>query len=90
MLFRTIDNFTDGIATSIKSIDLNAATYQDAARLKYRLNDYIDELGEYEGGRSLSNTEVSLSVYFQSGAKFGRPKGAMTEVQSAAIEAGLE
>jgi hypothetical protein len=30
-LFRTIDNFTDGIATSIKSIDLNAATYQDAA-----------------------------------------------------------
>jgi hypothetical protein len=32
-LFRTIDNFTDGVATSIKSIDLNAATYQDAARL---------------------------------------------------------
>ncbi len=27
--FWTIDNFTNGIATSIKSIDLNAATYQD-------------------------------------------------------------
>jgi hypothetical protein len=37
-LFRTIDNFTDGIATSIKSIDLNAATYQDAARLTGSIN----------------------------------------------------
>jgi hypothetical protein len=27
-LFRTIDNFTGGVATSFKSIDLNAATYQ--------------------------------------------------------------
>ena len=33
LAFRTIDNFTNGIATSIKSVDLNAATYQDAARL---------------------------------------------------------
>jgi len=40
--FRTIDSFSNGIATSIKSIDLNAATYQDAARLTYRLNAYID------------------------------------------------
>ncbi len=37
--FQTIDNFTNGIATSIKSIDLNAATYQDAARLTARLNN---------------------------------------------------
>src|SRR4029078_4399389 len=35
--FPVIDNFTDGIATSIKSIDLRAATYQDAARLTHRL-----------------------------------------------------
>jgi hypothetical protein len=39
--FRTIDSFSNGIATSIKSIDLNAATYRDAARLTYRLNTYI-------------------------------------------------
>jgi len=31
--FRTIVSFSNGVATSIKSIDLNAATYQDVARL---------------------------------------------------------
>jgi hypothetical protein len=46
--FRTIDNFTNGIATSIKSIDLNAATYQDATRLTYRLTKYIRDLADYE------------------------------------------
>jgi hypothetical protein len=49
--FPMIDNFTNGIATSIKSIDLNAATYQDAARLANRLNRYIDDLSDYDGGR---------------------------------------
>jgi hypothetical protein len=85
-LFRTIDNFTDGIATSIKSIDLNAATYQDAARLTYRLNEYIDKLGEYKGG-VLSNTEVSLSAISSRVLNLVVPRGAMTEVQGAAIEA---
>lgn len=36
--FPVIDSFVDGIASSIKSIDLNAAFYQDAVRLTYRLN----------------------------------------------------
>jgi hypothetical protein len=85
-LFRTIDNFTDGVATSIKSIDLNAATYQDAARLTYRLNEYVDKLGEYKGG-VLSNTEVSLSAISSRVLNLVVPKGAMTEVQGAAIEA---
>ena len=34
--FPTIDKIPEDIATSIKSIDLNAATYQDDARLTYR------------------------------------------------------
>ena len=85
-LFRTIDNFTDGIATSIKSIDLNAATYQDAARLTYRLNQYIDKLGDYEGG-DLSTQKLSLSDITDRVLNLVVPKGAMTEVQRAAIEA---
>ncbi|HMG79009.1 MAG TPA: hypothetical protein VK591_10010 [Xanthobacteraceae bacterium] len=85
-LFRTIDNFTDGVATSIKSIDLNAATYQDAVRLTYRLNEYIDKLGDYEGG-FLSGTEVSLSAISSRVLNLVVPKGAMTEVQRVAIEA---
>jgi len=39
--FAGIDRWENGVATSIKSIDLNAATYQDGTRLTYRLNDYI-------------------------------------------------
>jgi hypothetical protein len=85
-LFRTIDNFTDGAATSIKSIDLNAATYQDAARLTYRLNEYIDKLGDYEGGRLLTTT-VELPDISDRVLNLVVPKGAMTEVQRAAIEA---
>jgi hypothetical protein len=85
-LFRTIDNFTDGVATSIKSIDLNAATYQDAARLTYRLNDYIDELGDYEGGRLLTTT-VELPDISDRVLNLVVPMGAMTGVQRAAIEA---
>lgn len=88
-LFRTIDNFADGVATSIKSIDLNAATYQDAARLTYRLNKYVDELGDYEGG-SLSNVEVELSDISKRILNLIVPKGAMTEIQRAAIKAAQE
>jgi hypothetical protein len=85
-LFQTIDNFTGGIATSIKSIDLNAATYQDAARLMYRINNYVDELGNYEGGL-LSNTEVKLSAITGRTLNLVVPTGAITEIQRAAVEA---
>ena len=85
-MFRTIDNFTDGIATSIKSIDLNAATYQDAARLTYRLNQYVDDLGDYAGGRLLA-TIVRSSDISERALNLVAPKGAITEVQRAAIEA---
>ena len=84
-LFRTIDNFTGGVATSIKSIDLNAATYQDAARLTYRLNQYVDDLGDYAGGRLLA-TIVRLPDISDRALNLVVPKGAITEVQRAAIE----
>ena len=55
--FRTIDNFTKGIATSIKSIDLNAATYRNATRLVSQLTKYTTDMAEYEGG-SFANKKV--------------------------------
>jgi hypothetical protein len=84
--FKVIDGFADGAATSIKSIDLNAATYQDAARLMYRLNQYIDQLALYEGGRlgtividsaDISSRTLSLAI----------PKGSISAAQSATLEA---
>ena len=84
--FRTIDSFSNGIATSIKSIDLNAATYQDAARLTYRLNAYIDSVATYDGSvlgsiqilpANISGRALSLAI----------PKGSMTAAQRSAIDA---
>lgn len=84
--FKTIDRFENGVATSIKSIDLNAATYQDGARLTYRLNDYIGKLASYTGSQmgyikiesaEIAGRELSIAI----------PKGSMTTVQREAIEA---
>ena len=47
--FPVIDRFANGIATSIKSIDLTAATYQNAARLTARLNNYVDRVAGFTG-----------------------------------------
>ena len=49
--FKTIDKYDDatGEATSIKSIDLDAKTYQTPSKLRYRLNKYLDELDKFDG-----------------------------------------
>ncbi|MCW3842175.1 DUF6531 domain-containing protein [Micromonospora yasonensis] len=41
--FPTIDRFANGTATSIKSVDLGAKTYQSAANLTSRLKGYVDK-----------------------------------------------
>jgi hypothetical protein len=84
--FPTIDKVPDGIATSIKSIDLNAATYQDDARLTYRLNKYVDDVVEFNGA-NLANDEVKLSDIEGRALHLAIPKGSMTEAQRRAIEA---
>jgi hypothetical protein len=84
--FPTIDKIPDGIATSIKSIDLNAATYQDDARLTYRLNKYVDDVVEFNGA-NLANDEVKLSDIAGRALHLAIPKGSMTEAQRRAIEA---
>lgn len=48
--FKTLDKYDDvtGEATSIKSIDLYAKTYQTGSKLRGRLNKYIDELEKFD------------------------------------------
>lgn len=88
-LFRTIDNFAGGVATSFKSIDLNAATYQKTTQLGYRINTYVDTLGNYEGG-SLSGTEVAASDIKDRVLNLIVPKGSLTDEQYATIEAARQ
>ena len=84
--FRGIDRWENGTATSIKSIDLTAATYQDAARLTYRLNDYVDKIALYEGGK-MGTIEVESSAITDRVLSLAIPKASMTAAQRVAIEA---
>ena len=81
-----IDRWENGVATSIKSIDLNAATYQDGTRLTYRLNDYITKVATYEGGK-MGALEINGSDITGRVLSIAIPKGSMTAVQRAAIDA---
>lgn len=45
--FRTIDDFRNGVATSIKSIDLDAKTYKRASALESRLKGYVNKLASF-------------------------------------------
>lgn len=84
--FKGIDAFVDGVATSIKSTDLRAATYQNTTNLMYRLNYYIDKLALYEGNDAgaiiINSSDINQRVL-----SLAIPKGSMTAAQRAAIEA---
>lgn len=84
--FPVVDGWAGGAVTSIKSIDLSAATYQDAARLTYRLNQYMDQLASYEGGK-LGAWQISPSAITGRVLKVAIPKGSVTSAQQGAIQA---
>ena len=48
--FPVIDKFDNGLATSIKSIDLGAPTYQDAGKLASTIKGYINKVSDFDGG----------------------------------------
>jgi hypothetical protein len=85
--FPVIDDFTpSGIATSYKSVDLNAATYQNDLSLQYRLDNYVDIVSEFNGatfaGNIVSPDKIALRVLH-----LIIPKGSMTDAQRIVIEA---
>ena len=45
--FPVIDRFANGIATSIKSIDLNARSYQNATTIRSIISGYIDDVAGF-------------------------------------------
>jgi hypothetical protein len=73
------------VATSIKSIDLNAATYQNAANLTSTLNRYINLLVDYDGS-SLNGIVVPADDITSRILSLAIPKGSMTPIQIIAIE----
>lgn len=60
--YPVIDKIPNGVATSVKSIDLNAATYQNEASLAYRLNKFVDDVREFDGAdwgtKNIRDTDI--------------------------------
>ena len=83
--FPVIDKIPDGIATSIKSIDLNAAAYQNATGLTRRLVDCVVEVSEFVGD-SFANDVVRFSDIKGRALSLAVPKGSITKTQRAVIE----
>ena len=80
--FPVIDRFANGLATSIKSLDLTSPTYQNISNLTSRVQGYLVELARFQGAYwiqsgSITARELVLAV---------RP-GVATDAQWMALEA---
>jgi len=84
--FPVIDKFANGVATSIKSLDLNAATYQNTANLASKINSYVDSLASFNGqtwaGRAIEGSEIVGKEL-----QLAIPSGSISVAQKAVIEA---
>ena len=87
--FEVIDRFSQGIATSIKSLDLTAATYQDPARLLSRINRYVDQLANFTGARQGVN-EIRESQIMGRKLQLVVPGNVTTPIQRAALQRAAE
>ncbi|MFA6545411.1 MAG: RHS repeat-associated core domain-containing protein [Limisphaerales bacterium] len=58
--FPVIDDLVNGVATSIKSIDLTAATYKSAAKLTRMLEGYASKLSRFNGDSARYAGELSV------------------------------
>lgn len=63
-VFPTIDRFLNGVATSVKSLDLTSRSYQDIGRLSSTIQSFVTKLAEFQGatvGRFAVNADSITS-----------------------------
>ncbi|HEX3936260.1 MAG TPA: hypothetical protein VHX43_02050 [Xanthobacteraceae bacterium] len=83
--YPVIDKIPDGIATSVKSIDLQAATYQNNISLANRLLQYVEGVRDFDGV-VWSNLDIQASQITGRAVQLIVPKGSMTAAQRAIID----
>ncbi len=86
--FPTIDKFDNGAATSIKSLDLNANSYQNSGALTSTVNGYIDKVAGFNGASS-GGVEITAGEVTSRELQLAVP-GAGTAAQQAALRASSE
>lgn len=84
--FPTIDKFDNGVATSIKSVDLAAPSYQNPSALLSRLRGYVNKVASFTGGVRGDARIVATQVR-ERVLEVAIPQGAATPVQQAALDA---
>jgi filamentous hemagglutinin len=86
--YPVIDKFENGLATSIKSLDLNAATYQSTSTLSRTLTGYVDSVASFQG-RTWAGVRISAQDISGRALDLVVP-GPGTAAQQAAIEQAVE
>jgi filamentous hemagglutinin len=96
--FPVIDRFENGVATSIKSIDLGASSYQNTAVLGRAVQRYINTLANWQGQRTLwggvtirQNQITSRVVELAIPGSNGTPEqlDVLTQMQNYATSVGI-
>jgi RHS repeat-associated protein len=83
--FPVIDDFLGGVATSIKSLDLTAATYQSASALTGRLSAYAAKLSAFQGAK-FAGTEILAAEIKEKVLVVAFEEGAATFEQAKVLE----
>ncbi len=84
--FNLIDRYLGGIATSIKSIDLDAKTYQTGSNLTSVLNKHINDLAKFAGA---DWAKVTVPGNAAKELQLAIPHGG-SQAQQAAIQAAAQ
>lgn len=87
--FPRIDDamFKDGVFTSMKTVDLNAKTYQDMEKLEKRLESCLDKLQTWQGQwKEWAGVAINPSQVQEKVLQIGIPNGSMTPEQAAVFE----
>lgn len=83
--FPVVDRFADGVVTSIKSIDLRAAGYQNASRLKSIVNGYVDRVARFNGN-SLGTFDIDANKITGRALNLAVPEDSLTSVQRRVLD----
>jgi contact-dependent growth inhibition (CDI) system restriction endonuclease-like protein len=78
--YPVIDKIPNGVATSVKSIDLNAAAYQNDISLGNRLLQYVEDVRDYDGAR-WGGLDIQAGQITGRAVQLIVPKGSMTDAQ---------
>jgi len=81
--FPVVDKFVNGVATSIKSVDLNSVSYQSASELRALLNGYVNSVANFTG-RSWAGAQVGTNATNQILSRtleIAIPRGSATATQ---------